>query len=183
MHGTGEMRVTGTEIVYASMATPFGTLWLARSPRGLRRAVFSEEAGLIPSDAAVDGDTAYHAPDELADAIDQIDAYFAGRRRPFDLPLDLEGYSPFQQAVLEAVREVPYGETRSYRDIAEVVGRPLGARAVGGAIAVNRLSLVIPCHRIVKADGSVGFFGYRWESPDRGVRRKLELLRHEGVHL
>jgi O-6-methylguanine DNA methyltransferase len=175
--------VTGTEIAYASTATPFGTLWLARSPHGLRRIVFSEEPGLIPTDAALAGDVAYHAPDELADAVDQIDAYFAGGRHAFDLPLDLDGYSLFQRAVLEAVQRVPYGETRSYRDIAEMVGRPLGARAVGGAIAVNRLSLVIPCHRIVKLDGTVGFYAYRWESPDRGVRRKLELLRHEGVNL
>ncbi len=181
--GTREKRVTGTEIAYASTVTPFGTLWLARSPQGLRRIVFSEDPGLVPSDAALAGDAPYHAPDELLEAIGQIDAYFAGTRYAFDLSLDLDGYSPFQHAVLETVRTVPYGETRSYRDIAEAVGRPLGARAVGGAVAVNRLSLVIPCHRIIKTDGTVGYYAYRWESPDRGVRRKLELLRREGVHL
>lgn len=175
--------MTGIEIAYASTATPLGTLWLARSPRGLYQVVFSEEPGLIPSDAAEAGHSAYHAPSELADAIEQFERYFAGERHTFDLPLDLDGYTPFQKAVLEAVRTVPYGETRSYRDIAEAVGRPLGARAVGGAIAVNRISLLIPCHRIVKADGTAGYYARRWESPDRGVRRKLELLRHEGVHL
>lgn len=171
------------EIAYASLSSPFGTLWLARSDLGLTQVTFSEEPGAIPSDAALAGDTAHHAPDELAEAMVQFEGYFAGTRRSFDLPLDLRHHSPFQRMVLEAVRRVPYGQTRSYRDIAETVGRPLAARAVGVAVAVNRLSLVIPCHRIIKTGGSVGYYAYRWESPDRGVRRKLELLRHEGVTL
>jgi methylated-DNA-[protein]-cysteine S-methyltransferase len=168
-------------IAYASISSPFGMIWLAQSLHGLTRVVFSEDPGVVPTDAALSGNIADHDPEEMAPVIAQFAAYFAGRQRFFDLPLDLRGYSTFQRAVLEAVRQVPYGATRSYRDIAEMVGRPLAARAVGAAVAVNRLSLVIPCHRIIKADGSVGFYAYRWESVDRGVRRKLELLRHEGI--
>jgi O-6-methylguanine DNA methyltransferase len=165
------------------MQSPFGTVWLARSDLGLTHVVFSEEPGTIPTDSALSGSFADYAPDELADAVAQLDAYFDGTRHAFDLALDLQGYSPFQRRVLQAVSQVPYGTTRSYRDIAETIGLPLAARAVGGAIAVSHLSLVVPAHRIIKSDGSVGFYAYQWESRDRGVRRKLELLRHEGVTL
>lgn len=170
-------------IVYASMASPFGTVWLAQSALGLTHVVFSEERGTIPTEVALAGHAPDYAPDELTGVIDQLDAYFAGTRRSFHLPLDLRAFSPFQQMVLEAVRQVPYGTTRSYRDIAEAVGKPLAARAVGGAIAESTISLIVPAHRIIKSDGSVGFYAYRWESADRGVRRKLELLRHEGITL
>lgn len=170
-------------IAYASMQSPFGTVWLARSDLGLTHIVFSEKPGTIPTDVALSGSFADYAPDELTEAMTQLDAYFDGSRRAFDLALDLRGYSPFQRRVLDAVSRVPYGTTRSYRDIAEIIGLPLAAHAVGGAIAVSRLSLVVPAHRVIKSDGSVGFYSYKWESPDRGVRRKLELLRHEGVTL
>lgn len=89
----------------------------------------------------------------------QLDEYFAGARQDFDLPLDPRG-TPFQRAVWAAVCAVPYGETRSYADIARTVGRPTAARAVGAANAINPVCLVIPCHRIIGADGTLkGYAG------------------------
>lgn len=171
------------EIVYGSVPSRWGTIWLARSALGLTRVAFAEDPGVITDEYLRAGHDLLHAPEELSDAAAQIDEYLAGERRIFDLPTDLSEHSPFARAVLTAVRQVPYGETRSYRDIAEAVGRPLGARAVGGAVGVNRLSLLVPCHRIIKSDGTVGYYAHAWESPDRGVARKLALLCHEGVTL
>ncbi|MBI2761007.1 MAG: methylated-DNA--[protein]-cysteine S-methyltransferase [Chloroflexi bacterium] len=100
-------------------------------------------------------------PDPAADMglQDQLDGYFARRRRDFDVPLDLRG-TPFQRAVWRAVMAIPFGETRSYADIARTVGRPAAWRAVGAANAVSPVSLVIPCHRVIGADGTIkGYAG------------------------
>ena len=105
----------------------------------------------------------------------QLGEYFAGRRRAFDLPLDYPG-SPFQRRVWDALRRIPYGETRTYAELAREVGEPGAARAVGRANGANRLAIVIPCHRVVAADGSLGGYG-------GGLWRKLRLLETEGVAL
>jgi len=91
--------------------------------------------------------------------------------QPLDLPLDISG-TPFQQQVWQALQQIPTGSTASYTDIAKHIGSPKAVRAVAGACAANLLAIVIPCHRIVRADGSLS--GYRW-----GVERKAELLRRE----
>lgn len=110
----------------------------------------------------------------------QFEEYFAGSRRVFDLDVDLTEMTPFQRTVLEAVMAVPWGEVRSYRDIAEAIGNPLAARAVGGALAACPASIVIPCHRIIKSDGSAGQYGLQPEG-NRGTTKKLLLLALEGV--
>ena len=103
----------------------------------------------------------------------QLDEYFAGRRQTFALPLAYPG-SPFQQRVWEALLRIPYGETRTYAQLAREIGAPGAARAVGTANGANRLAIVIPCHRVIAADGGLGGYG-------GGLWRKLRLLETEGA--
>lgn len=104
----------------------------------------------------------------------QVLDYFAGKARRFDVDIDLSEVPPFRRAVLRAARRVPYGRTASYVDLARAAGSPAAARAAGSAMANNPLPLIIPCHRIIRADGSLGGFG----SPE-GVKDKERLLRLE----
>jgi methylated-DNA-[protein]-cysteine S-methyltransferase len=90
-----------------------------------------------------------------AETARQLAEYFRGERRKFDLPLDAQG-TPFQKRVWSALRRIPYGETRSYKDIARAAGSPKGARAVGMANHENPIAIVVPCHRVIAADGSLG---------------------------
>lgn len=110
-------------------------------------------------------------PARTASAREQLQEYCSGVRREFDLPLVLVG-SAWQKAVWRALTEIPYGETRSYGEIAALVGRPGAARAVGRANATNRLPLVVPCHRVIAADGTLGGF-------NGGLHIKERLLEHE----
>ena len=105
--------------------------------------------------------------------ITQLREYFAGERTDFDLEVELEG-TPFQTTVWAALREIPYGETWSYGELARHIGRPTGSRAVGMANGRNPVSIVVPCHRVIGSDGSMT--GYGW-----GTDRKTWLLAHEGV--
>ena len=104
----------------------------------------------------------------------QLREYFAGQRREFDLPLDLSGVTPFRAEVLRELSKVPYGETTTYAELARAVGNPKAVRAVGSACATNPLPILIPCHRVLRADGSLG--GYRG-----GEAAKRFLLRLEGI--
>ena len=107
-----------------------------------------------------------------------IAAYFSGRSVTFDVTLDLTGVTEFGQSILEACRRIPYGQTASYSDLARQVGQPLASRAVGSAMANNPLPLIVPCHRVVRRDGSLGGF-----SSSDGVSMKLRLLRLEGASI
>ena len=104
----------------------------------------------------------------------QVVAYYAGESTRLDIGLDLSDLPSFRKTVLEACRRIPYGRTTSYAELARAVGRPRAARAVGGAMANNPLPLVIPCHRVLRSDGSLGGFS----SPD-GVKQKEQMLRLE----
>jgi O-6-methylguanine DNA methyltransferase len=110
----------------------------------------------------------------FAQAKDQLDAYFAGTRTAFDLPLAPSG-TEFQRRVWAALCEIPYGETISYGELARLVGRPDAARAVGLANGRNPLAVVVPCHRVIGADGSLTGYG-------GGLDRKRWLLGHEAAH-
>ena len=101
----------------------------------------------------------------------QLREYFAGRRDAFDFPMRLEG-TPFQRSVWRALAGIPFGETRSYADIARRIGRPKAVRAVGAANGANPIAVVIPCHRVIGADGSLTGYG-------GGLPRKRWLLAHE----
>jgi len=94
----------------------------------------------------------------LSDAARQIDEFLTGKRTDFDLPLKIEG-TDFQKSVWNELRKIPYGKTASYKDIAERIGSPRAGRAVGSACGANPIPLIIPCHRVVASDGSLGGFG------------------------
>ena len=107
-------------------------------------------------------------------ATQQIAEYFAGERRAFDVPLNLDGVTEFRAEVLRALMEVPYGETTTYGELARAVGRPKAVRAVGSACATNPLPILIPCHRVLRSDGALG--GYRG-----GTEAKRFLLALESI--
>jgi methylated-DNA-[protein]-cysteine S-methyltransferase len=115
------------------------------------------------------------APAHLAAAVSQLREYFSGKRREFDLPLDLTAATPFQRKVYERLLQIPYGQVATYGEVARDIGAELGtARAVGQAVGANPIAIVVPCHRVVAADGRlVGFGG--------GIERKAALLRREGI--
>jgi len=119
-----------------------------------------EDAGLLP---------------RLTDA---FRAYFEGRLARFDVRLDLNGLTDFRRRVMECCRRIPRGRTASYQDLARAAGSPNASRAAGSTMARNPLPLIVPCHRVVRSDGSVGGF-----SSPRGVEQKRRLLRLEGVTL
>jgi methylated-DNA-[protein]-cysteine S-methyltransferase len=113
------------------------------------------------------------APERLGAVKDQLEEYFAGERTDFALALAPQG-SPFQLEVWEALRTIPFGETRSYGEIARAIGRPNASRAVGAANGANPIPIVVPCHRVIGADGSLTGFG-------GGLRAKTVLLELEGL--
>lgn len=165
-----------TETLHRStVESPLGPIDLLSTSRGLAAIGSGEGLGWLErwvrrtfKDARIVQGVGAH--DEAAR---QIEEYFAGRRRVFDLVLDLRG-SPFQKAVWTNVERVPYGRTASYSEIALLAGRPKASRAVGAANGANPIPLVIPCHRIVGANGSLTGYG-------GGLSNKRWLLAHEGV--
>ncbi len=132
------------------------------------------ENGAVTALKKVDTELKASEPNELTELVfRQLDEYFAGSRKVFDFPYRLHG-TPFQEKVWEALREIPYGETRSYKDIAEAIGHPKAFRAVGMANHANPIFIVIPCHRVIGTSGAlVGYGG--------GLEMKKALLELEGL--
>ena len=152
-----------------TIATPLGTLLLARTAHGLAGAWF--EAQKHHPGALAAPESPHDAL--LRDAAAQLADYFAGRTTSFDVPLDLRG-TDFQRGVWQALLRIGSGQTRSYREVAQAVGSASAVRAVGAAIGKNPLSIVVPCHRVVGSDGALtGYAG--------GVERKRALLVLEGA--
>ena len=150
------------EIVHTARAdSPIGTLRLASTSAGLAyvelpRASGRGLSGWLRRHASGAKVVEGFAPNRVA--IRQIQEYLEGKRSEFDLDLDLRG-TAFQLEVWTALRDIPYGETRSYADQAKVVGRPRAVRAVGTANGANPLSLVVPCHRVIATGGKLGGYG------------------------
>jgi len=161
-------------LFYTTMDSPVGLLYLATTEVGLCCVGLGDEEGFRAWLGHHVGLEPRRDPRPLADAVTQLREYFSRIRRRFDLPLDLRG-TEFQRAVWKEVAAVPYGTTVSYGEIARRLGRgPMGARAVGAAVGANPVPIVIPCHRVVGADGSlVGYGG--------GLPTKAALLRLEGI--
>ena len=163
--------------VQTRATTPLGPVRLAASPTGLSGIWFEGQrhepaAGLYGATAWAD------APDHpvLVQAIGQLQRYLAGEREDFDLPLDLSGGTAFQQSVWRALLGIARGTTTSYGALGRQLGRPLAVRAVGAAVGRNPLSVVVPCHRVLGADGSLtGYAG--------GIDRKRALLTLEHAPL
>lgn len=150
-------------VYYAdSTPGPLGPLWAAASEQG----VWSASYGIDESEfreRILERSLTRMVYDEvrLSNVLAQFNEFLAGKRKRFDLEVDWRGMTPFQLAVRKAVMAVPYGQTASYGDIAARVGAPRAARAVGGVQASNPISFLIPCHRIIGADGSLhGYGGY-----------------------
>ena len=148
---------------------PFGVVTVIGSDLGIRYVMFNNDAHPKPLEKLHISDTDIH--DSVNDAVIQLDEYFAGSRRDFELPLDLQG-TEFQVAAWNALAEIPYGRTASYGQQAASIGRPKAVRAIGGANGRNPVAIVLPCHRIVGADGSLTGFG-------GGLEVKKWLLDHE----
>ena len=159
-------------MIYSYMDSPVGRLLLAGEKNALKVIGFSSGA------RARGADPEWERFDEpFRQVKKQLEEYFAGERRTFSLELAPDA-TPFQAAVLDALLGIPYGETRSYLDIAHAVGNPKAVRAVGGANGSNPIPIVIPCHRVVGSDGSLTGFGGGLESK----RYLLDLeRRHSGL--
>ena len=148
---------------------PFGVVTVVGSELGIRFVMFANDAHPKPLEQLQISDTDIH--DSVNDAITQLDEYFNRSRQEFDLQLDLRG-TEFQVAAWKALADIPYGRTASYGQQAASIGRPKAVRAIGGANGRNPVAIVLPCHRIVGADGSLTGFG-------GGIAVKQWLLQHE----
>ena len=160
------------DVRYDVVPSPLGELFLAATPRGLCRISYTV-AGQDEVVAAVFGVRRTRAP--LDDVRRELDEYFDGRRRTFDVPLDLR-VAPFHEAVLDELARVPYGQVDTYGHLAARVGRPRAARAVGLVMNRNPIPIVLPCHRIIGANGSLTGYG-------GGLDNQRRLLELEGATL
>jgi len=157
------------------MSSPLGLLFVARSPRGLRYLEFMDRRSLkrtIAGHESMEPDATWEPSLlELKPTVDQLESYFSGMLKRFSLPLDPDG-TEFQHAVWQTLLEIPYAKTHSYGEIARAIGQPKAARAVGLANNQNPIAIIVPCHRVIGAGGSlVGYGG--------GMHRKKWLLDHE----
>jgi AraC family transcriptional regulator of adaptative response/methylated-DNA-[protein]-cysteine methyltransferase len=173
----------GMDIHYTIVDSPLGRLLVAATDRGisalylgesgatLRAALRKEypEANLTLEDPATGGK---REDGSLGERVGKILAHLRGQEPHLDLPTDVQG-TAFQRRVWEELRKIPYGATKTYTEVARAIGRPQAIRAVARACATNPVSVVVPCHRVVRRDGNLA--GYRW-----GISRKQALLEHEG---
>lgn len=146
------------DVAYTVVDSPVGRLLLAATSKGLVRVAYQNEDHdrVLETLASRISPRVLHAPRRLETAVREIDEYFGRLRRTFDLPLDLSLSHGFRQLVQRHLPEIGYGQTLSYRQVAELVGSPRAVRAVGTACATNPLPVVVPCHRVLRADGSLG---------------------------
>jgi methylated-DNA-[protein]-cysteine S-methyltransferase len=157
--------------------TPVGPLMLAATSVGVVRIGFGHEERVLDELASEVSPRVVHLPGRLDEVRRELEEYFAGRRRSFDVPVDRRLSRGYRRTVLEALsREVPYGQTVSYRELAERTGNPKASRAVGSAMATNPIPIVVPCHRVLRTGGTLGGYG-------GGLDTKVWLLRHEGALL
>ena len=165
------------DIAYRTVDSPVGALLVAATPAGLVRIAFSSEGhdGVLQSLSDRISSRVLHAPARLDTVARQLDEYFAGQRHTFDVPLDWQLSTGFRRVVLEHLaHDIDYGSTASYGPLARLSGSPKAVRAVGTTCATNPIPVVVPCHRVVRSDGTIG--NYRG-----GPAAKRALLDLEGV--
>jgi methylated-DNA-[protein]-cysteine S-methyltransferase len=162
------------DVAYAGVDSPVGRLLVAATPAGVVRVAFALEG-----DAAVLAELSrrisprvLEAPARLDGARRQIEEYFGGTRTAFELPLDWRLSTGFRERVLHAIAAIPFGRTGTYRSVATAAGTPNAVRAAGTACATNPLPIIVPCHRVVRSDGTMGRYG-------GGEAAKRVLLEHE----
>jgi methylated-DNA-[protein]-cysteine S-methyltransferase len=167
------------DVAYARLDSPLGELVVAATPTGLVRIGYADrspEERLLEQLAARVSPRVLHAPARLDDARRQLDEYFAGRRRSFELATDWTLMGKFARRVLRRTAAIPYGEVSTYGTVAADAGSPRAARAAGAALGANPIPIVIPCHRVVGSAGSLTGYG-------GGIWRKERLLELEGAQL
>jgi methylated-DNA-[protein]-cysteine S-methyltransferase len=146
------------DVAYRTLDSPLGPLLLAATADGLVRVAFDGEGhdAVLGELAGHVSPRVLHAPARLDGTARQLDEYFGRARRRFDVPVDLRLARGFRRDVLEHLRAIPYGSTESYAVVARAAGSPNAVRAAGSACATNPVPIVVPCHRVVRSDGSVG---------------------------
>jgi methylated-DNA-[protein]-cysteine S-methyltransferase len=164
------------DVSYAPVDSPFGPLLVAATERGLVRLAFPEESveGVLERLAHRISPRIVEAVRPLEPVRRELDDYFSGRRRAFELTLDWSLIGPFGRRVLRATADIPYGGVLSYAEVAAEAGSPRGSRAAGNALGSNPIPIVIPCHRVLRSGGSLGGYG-------GGLDRKRWLLELEGA--
>lgn len=171
-------------VIARFVTTPIGNMLIASDGRGLSACLYrlphSDWDAQLKAHKLI---ACSHYTDAACSVLDvaeqQISDYFAGVRQQFDLPLSLHG-TPFQQQVWRAINNIPYAKTRSYRDLCIAIGRPAAARALGNACGRNPVGLIIPCHRVIQTNGSIGGFA---RSTGISVDIKRSLLAFEAEHV
>ena len=160
-------------VQYTVVPCALGQLLVAATERGVCAVKLGDQARELEDTLLGELGAADPRRDDQAhrDWVEPIRRFVAGQESQLDLPLDVQG-TPFQKQVWQVLRKIPYGETRTYADIAREMGRPAAVRAVANACAANPTALIVPCHRVVRSDGGLG--GYRW-----GPERKRRLLAQE----
>ena len=164
---TDETSLTsGTPVMLGTCDTPVGRLLIGCSDKGLLAISYADAAG--KAEASLKRRVKTHIPDarfvggatsEVTAVAEQLGGYFAGRRTTWDIPLDWRLTTGFRRAVQQASCEIGYGETLSYGELAAAAGNPRAARAAGSAMAANPISIVVPCHRVVRSGGDIGNYG------------------------
>ena len=164
------------DVAYATLDSPLGPLLVATTPRGLIRIAYVDhvdEDAVLEHLAANISPRVMAAPRRLDEPRRELDEYFAGRRRHFDVSVDWRLSRGFTRRVLQATSKIPYGATATYKQMAAQAGSPLASRAAGNALGANPIPIVVPCHRILHSSGGLG--GYTG-----GVEKKRLLLGVEG---
>jgi methylated-DNA-[protein]-cysteine S-methyltransferase len=164
------------DVAYATTDSPFGPLLLAQTPRGLVRVSLPayDPNETLEELAARISPRVLESPTELDEARRQLDLYFEGRLTKFDLPLDWRLSEGFRGRVQRAIARIPYGQTRSYMQVAASAGNERAVRAAGTACGSNPIPIVVPCHRVLRSGGGLGGYG-------GGLPMKRALLELEGV--
>ncbi len=157
----------------AWVEAPFGPVFLARTQKGVCRVSFRKSEDELLSELESRSLLPEMAPQKLERERRELSEYFQGKRRRFDLPIDLRWGTKFQKSVLQAASRIPFGECCCYGDVAKRVGRPRAQRAVGSALGKNPVAIVIPCHRVVASSGVGGYTG--------GLDVKRTLMEIEGI--
>jgi methylated-DNA-[protein]-cysteine S-methyltransferase len=172
---------------FAVLDAPWGALHVAATARGVVAVALlaPTEAFVAGLERRLHGEIRSGGPARTLDrAVAEIEEYLDGRRRSFDLALDVADRPAWDRAVLGAVCEVGWGEVTSYGRVARAIDRPGAARAVGGAVGRNPVALLVPCHRVIAGDGSLGGYGGDWYgSREEHLELKRELLAREGVEI
>lgn len=163
-------------IYYTLTDSPLGRMMVAATGRGICAVFFDDEDAPLEVALAAEYPNAALVRDGagLGAWVEALLVHLAGQQPHLNLPLDVQA-TAFQQRVWEELRRIPYGETRSYTQVAKAIGRPAAVRAVARACATNPAAVVTPCHRVLRSDGTLG--GYRW-----GLQRKQALLEREKAH-